>query len=176
MARIDNLTNFLTDIANAIRNKKGTEAPIAASDFDTEIQNIQSGSSMSKGIIYNELNSNGYPTDITINGLNKIPDGFFRNINENNGQFKNVINLTINGDIVSIAGTAFRECDDLIKLVLNSNEVPALVNVNAFLLTPIAEGTGYIYVLDSLLDDYKSATNWSTYATQIKPISSFGGI
>lgn len=176
MARTDSLSNFLTDVANAIREKKGTSTPIVASNFDTEIQNIQSGSNISKGIIYNELNNNGYPTDITINGLNKIPEGFFRNINKNNGQFKNVINLTINGDIISIGGTAFRECDDLIKLVLNSNEVPTLVNVNAFLLTPITEGTGYIYVLDSLLDNYKSATNWSTYATQIKPISELGGI
>ena len=35
----------------------------------------------------------------------------------------------------------------------------------------IAKGTGYIYVPDALVDSYKSATNWSTYADQIKPIS-----
>lgn len=45
MARIDNLTNFLTDVANSIRNKKGTTEPIQASDFDTEISSIKSGSS-----------------------------------------------------------------------------------------------------------------------------------
>lgn len=43
MARIDTLTNFLTDIANAIRNKKGTTETINASVFDTEIENITSG-------------------------------------------------------------------------------------------------------------------------------------
>jgi hypothetical protein len=30
---------------------------------------------------------------------------------------------------------------------------------------------GYIYVPDSLLDQYKQATNWSTYADAIKPLS-----
>ena len=37
--------------------------------------------------------------------------------------------------------------------------------------TPIANGTGYIYVDDSMVDYYKSASVWSTYANQIKPIS-----
>lgn len=43
MARIDTLTNFLTDVANAIRQKKGTTGEIPASNFDTEIASIQSG-------------------------------------------------------------------------------------------------------------------------------------
>lgn len=43
MARIDNLTNYLTDIASAIKNKKGDESPIKASEFDTEIENLPSG-------------------------------------------------------------------------------------------------------------------------------------
>lgn len=37
--------------------------------------------------------------------------------------------------------------------------------------TPIANGTGFIYVDDSKVDYYKSASGWSTYASQIKPIS-----
>ena len=35
----------------------------------------------------------------------------------------------------------------------------------------IIRGTGYIYVQDNLVEQYKSATNWSTYADQIKPLS-----
>lgn len=41
MARIDNLTNFLTDVANSIRNKKGSDSLILAENFDTEIESIQ---------------------------------------------------------------------------------------------------------------------------------------
>jgi len=43
MARTDTLPNFLTDVADAIREKKGTEETIQASDFDTEIVNLPSG-------------------------------------------------------------------------------------------------------------------------------------
>ena len=43
MARIDNLTNFLSDVASAIREKKGTTDTIPASNFDTEIASIESG-------------------------------------------------------------------------------------------------------------------------------------
>ncbi len=43
MARTDTLPHFLTDVADAIRTKKGTEAEIKASDFDTEIENLPSG-------------------------------------------------------------------------------------------------------------------------------------
>ena len=43
MARTDTLGNFLTDVATAIRNKKGTTDTIPASNFDTEIASIESG-------------------------------------------------------------------------------------------------------------------------------------
>lgn len=40
MARIDNLTNFLTDIADTIRSKTGSTATLTASNFDGEIDGI----------------------------------------------------------------------------------------------------------------------------------------
>lgn len=43
MARIDTLSHFLTDVADAIRDKKGTSSPIACEDFDTEIASISGG-------------------------------------------------------------------------------------------------------------------------------------
>lgn len=43
MARTDTLGHFLTDVADAIREKKGTSDTIQASDFDTEIENLPSG-------------------------------------------------------------------------------------------------------------------------------------
>lgn len=45
MARTNTLGNFLTDVAEAIREKKGTSDTIQASQFDTEIANLPSGSS-----------------------------------------------------------------------------------------------------------------------------------
>ena len=43
MARTNTLGNFLTDVASAIREKKGTTDTIPASNFDTEIASIESG-------------------------------------------------------------------------------------------------------------------------------------
>lgn len=43
MARTNNLTNYLTDVAQAIKDKKGDQTPIQASEFDTEIANLPSG-------------------------------------------------------------------------------------------------------------------------------------
>lgn len=43
MADTTNLEQFLTDVAQAIRDKKGTEEEIPAKDFDTEILSIVSG-------------------------------------------------------------------------------------------------------------------------------------
>lgn len=40
MAKNNNLNDFLTDIANAIKTKKGIEDPINAQDFATEISTI----------------------------------------------------------------------------------------------------------------------------------------
>ena len=41
MARTNNLTNFLNDVATAIKQKTGNSTPIPASDFDTEILRIE---------------------------------------------------------------------------------------------------------------------------------------
>lgn len=41
MARTDTLSNFLTDVADSIRTKKGTTDKILASSFDTEIESIE---------------------------------------------------------------------------------------------------------------------------------------
>ena len=43
MAKNDNLTDFLKDIADAIREKRGTSGPINAQNFSTEIAAIEGG-------------------------------------------------------------------------------------------------------------------------------------
>lgn len=55
MARTDTLGHFLTDVADAIRTKKGTSDTIQASDFDTEIENLPSGGDLSEYFV-EELN------------------------------------------------------------------------------------------------------------------------
>ena len=74
--------------------------------------------------------------------------------------------------VESISGGAFSSCSRLVTLILRkADTVCTLENVNALTNTPIARGSGFVYVPDDLVEQYKAATNWSTYANQIKPIS-----
>lgn len=73
--------------------------------------------------------------------------------------------------VTSIKINAFENCTSLTSIIFGAETVATLDNSNAFTNTPIASGTGYIYVPDELVNDYKAAQNWSTYANQIKPIS-----
>lgn len=77
--------------------------------------------------------------------------------------------------LTSIKNSAFYNTKQLDTLILRNSSVCALENVNAFQDTKIAAGTGYIYVPDNLVDSYKTATNWVTFANQIKPISELEG-
>lgn len=75
--------------------------------------------------------------------------------------------------VTSIPQQSFYNCSKLSQIIVGTeiDTVCSLANVNVFTNTPIASGTGYIYVPDGLVDSYKTATNWSTYANQIKGIS-----
>lgn len=61
-------------------------------------------------------------------------------------------------------------------LIIRTPSVCTLVNTTAFSATPIAKGNGYIYVPKSLLENYKTATNWSTYASQFRAIEDYSDI
>ena len=69
-----------------------------------------------------------------------------------------------------IGGNAFWYCSSLSKITIGYSSV-CILNNRAFNGTPIASGTGSIYVPASLVDAYKSAENWSSFSSQIFPIS-----
>ena len=65
-------------------------------------------------------------------------------------------------------------CSSLETLILrHEGGVVGLPNVNCLAGTPIEAGTGYVYVPSALVDSYKAATNWSTYADQIRAIEDY---
>ena len=73
--------------------------------------------------------------------------------------------------VCSYIGTyTFGFCTLLSIITIGYSSVCSLAGSNAFNYTPIASGTGSIYVPTSLVDSYKSATNWSYFSTQIFPI------
>lgn len=72
-----------------------------------------------------------------------------------------------------IGPNVFKGCSGLKALILMSESVPTLSNTNAFTNSGVASGTGYIYVRKSLEESYKTASNWSTYASQIRAIEDY---
>lgn len=70
--------------------------------------------------------------------------------------------------VKSIASNAFYTCMRMTALILRSETVCTLGSTNAF-----TNCTAYIYVPSSLIDSYKSATNWSTYAAQFRALEDY---
>lgn len=76
------------------------------------------------------------------------------------------------GSIKIINASTFNNCSALKSVIIRTpSEICSLKHINAFTGSGIANGTGFIYVPDILVDSYKIATNWSTYASQIKSLS-----
>jgi hypothetical protein len=89
------------------------------------------------------------------------------------GDFYNCKNLEIvitPNTISSIAAYSLRGCSVLNTFVCKATTPPTLGS-GSFTGTPIASGAGSIYVPDASVEAYKTATNWSTYASRIKGIS-----
>jgi hypothetical protein len=78
--------------------------------------------------------------------------------------------------VTKIGTYAFNKCTAMTALILRSPTVATLGNTAALDVTPIKSGTGYIYVPSALVDSYKAASNWSTYAAQIRAIEGYPDI
>ena len=86
----------------------------------------------------------------------------------------NTVDLTATSGQVSIAANAFSGCNALTALFIRSTSgVATLASSNALPSNPFTSGFGAIYVPASLVAQYKSATNWSAYASRIHPIGDY---
>ena len=79
------------------------------------------------------------------------------------------------GQLTNLGANAFNGCIKLAALIIErvATTAPTMSSTGVFTNTPIEGGTGYIYVPTSMVDRYKSATNWSTYAAQIRAIEDY---
>jgi hypothetical protein len=117
---------------------------------------------------------------LSLGNISTIDGGY----NTTHGAFNSCTRLTIAilpSSINNIGAYTFKQCDVLETVVCLAMTPPTL-GASAFANTPIASGTGYIYVPDgtttdaeghtiTIVEAYKAATNWSTYAARIFPIS-----
>lgn len=74
--------------------------------------------------------------------------------------------------LISFGAYCFRD-SALDTLILKSETVCPLNSTNVFQDCPIEEGTGYIYVPQALIEQYKVATNWATFANQFRAIEDY---
>lgn len=131
-------------------------------------------------------------TELNLPSLTTIADGTYAFGNMNSLQEISLPNLTtmstFNGtfdncwkvkkiDLPKLGGTsiganAFKNCYKLHTLVLGGSVMNPLTTSTAFnYVGSDTDKPFYIYVPDDLVNTYKTATNWSTMADKIKPIS-----
>ena len=92
--------------------------------------------------------------------LTSLPEGITSIEDSAFSSCTNLTKITCLGNITSIRRDAFNSCTNLSKFALpNITSVPTLSETNAFSNTSIANGTGYIYVPNDLVEIFKSATN-----------------
>lgn len=144
------------DISNANRLNGGNIFRYCYSLNDIDLSNI----------IYvanNALTYTGFGTII-------LPNCTSLGIYVGQGKRTSTIDLSKN---ITINGNKFNGTNSLVHLILRSDTLCSLSATSAFTNTPIANGLGWIYVPSSLVESYKTASNWSTYANQIVSLDEY---
>lgn len=126
---------------------------------------------------------------INIPKLKSVPTTGFNNTRFESISIPNVTSINMNGfndcinlkkvdlyNINKISTAAFKNSALDTLIIRREDAVPTLNSVNAFEGTPIINGDGYIYVPTSMIDSYKSATNWATFGAQIRAIEEYPDI
>ena len=189
-------TTDLTSVANAIRTKGGTTAQLVyPSGFVSAINAIETGGGggrdeEAEAALISDVGTN-FPTtykntvatkirNVCFNGYTKLISVEFPMVTSVGTQaFQNCLSLK-KADfnvLTSINIWAFNVCRALEALIIRTNSVCTLAGTNAFANNSgIMAGTGYVYVPSALVDSYKAATNWSTYANQIRAIEDYPSI
>ena len=121
MSKANNLGDFLTGVADAIRAKTGSSSPIDPQDFETEIANIPTGGD-------NRLPSvvDGTVTTILANDLSGATS--IRSYGLFNEQ--NLIQVEIPSSVIEIKASAFSSCSNLQTVRIGTGVTS--VELNAF--------------------------------------------
>ena len=184
-------TTDLTKVASAIREKGGTAAQLVYPDgFVTAIQAIETGGGGGSDELVNSLierTISGAYVNNTVTiigkyglaGCTKLTSVVLPAVRIMDGHSMNGCSELIKADfsnLQTIRYSTFYINNKLVTLIIRTQVVAKLEKTSAFTGTPIASGTGYVYVPSALVDSYKTATNWSTYADQIRAIEDYPDI
>lgn len=182
---ISRIQSAKADIKAAIE-AKGVTVPSSATidtydDYVSQISGGGGGITMPSNLSAATLNDYGLLTSAAIkSGVTSISSNAFNNcrsltsvtipdsvtsIGSNAfSNCSNLINVTIPNSVASIGDTAFSNCKYLSSITVNA-ATPPTIGRNVFNASKCP-----IYVPAQSVDAYKSATNWSAYASRIQAI------
>lgn len=156
MAKVITNKQHYTDIANRVRELTGDTDTYTPEELPAVIENL------SFSIGGEEYISNEFTELISTNITMIAPYKFY---------YHTTLQLVDLSVCTEIYNGSFSGCESLNKFIIRTPSVCALKTTGALEGSGIDLGTGYVYVPDDLVDSYKAANNWSTYSSQIRPIS-----
>lgn len=119
-----------------------------------------------------------YPGNYAFDGCNNLKSvkiGSVNTVSVSMFAYCTALEIIDFGSVNTINATAFRDTNLTTLIIRNPSKV-ATLTLTAITNTPIQNGTGYVYVPSALVDSYKTATNWSTVADQIRAIEDYPDI
>lgn len=174
MARTDNLKNYLTDVAEAIREKTNTTDKIKASEFDDKIRGISGASEQWEWALNNVINfGSANPTFFKDNTYLKVLPNYFEDkcleITNWSNAFSGCANL-IEANINTSNGTNFSSifynCSKLINIINTGDFSKGLDFTNAFRNTRVTDDSVQKFSFDSITNGF-AMFGYGTNITQL---------
>lgn len=174
MARTDNLKNYLTDVADAIREKTKTTDKIKASEFDTKIREISGASEQWEWALNNVINfGSANPTYFRGNTYLKVMPNYLEDkcleITNWSGAFSECTNLTeanINTSNGTNFSSIFYNCSKLINVINTGDFSKGLDFTNAFRNTRVTDDVIQKFSFDSITNGF-GMFGYGTKITQL---------